>query len=116
MFSVLSALAEHSASWRTTVSGVMGSTSLACWIVLLMPQLIEQWRMKSAEGIAIGFISIWFLGDVFNLIGALWAHLLPEVNVPETPPCKTRWSRFSRRNGPGPAFAQEIFYSHRYCA
>ncbi|KAM9895665.1 hypothetical protein OXX79_007951 [Metschnikowia pulcherrima] len=79
MFSVLSALAEHSASWRTTVSGVMGSTSLACWIVLLMPQLIEQWRMKSAEGIAIGFISIWFLGDVFNLIGALWAHLLPEV-------------------------------------
>lgn len=35
--------------------------------------------MKSAEGIAIGFISIWFLGDVFNLIGALWAGLLPEV-------------------------------------
>lgn len=35
--------------------------------------------MKSAEGIAIGFISIWFLGDVFNLFGALWAGLLPEV-------------------------------------
>lgn len=44
-----------------------------------MPQLIEQWRMKSAEGIAIGFISIWFLGDLFNLVGALWAGLLPEV-------------------------------------
>lgn len=44
-----------------------------------MPQLIEQWRMKSAEGIAIGFISIWFTGDVLNLIGALWAGLLPEV-------------------------------------
>lgn len=35
--------------------------------------------MKSAEGIAIGFISIWFLGDVFNLVGALWAGLLREV-------------------------------------
>lgn len=35
--------------------------------------------MKSAEGIAIGFISIWFLGDMFNLIGALWAGLLPEM-------------------------------------
>ena len=57
----------------------MGSTSLACWIVLLMPQLIEQWRLKSAEGIAIGFITIWFMGDIFNLIGALWAKLLPEV-------------------------------------
>ncbi|EGW32769.1 uncharacterized protein SPAPADRAFT_136546 [Spathaspora passalidarum NRRL Y-27907] len=64
---------------RVQISGVMGSTSLACWIVLLMPQLIEQWRLKSADGIAIGFISIWFLGDVFNLIGAVWAGLLPEV-------------------------------------
>lgn len=44
-----------------------------------MPQLIEQWRLKSAEGIAIGFISIWFLGDLFNLVGAIWANLLPEV-------------------------------------
>lgn len=44
-----------------------------------MPQLIEQWRVKSAEGIAIGFISIWFLGDLFNLAGALWAGLLSEV-------------------------------------
>lgn len=66
-------------TWRTQISGVMGSTSLACWIVLLMPQLIEQWRLKSAEGIAIGFITIWFMGDIFNLIGALWAKLLPEV-------------------------------------
>lgn len=46
---------------------------------MLVPQLIEQWRLKSAEGIAIGFISIWFLGDLFNLIGSLWAGLLPEV-------------------------------------
>lgn len=44
-----------------------------------MPQLIEQWRMKSADGIAIGFISIWFMGDVLNLVGAIWAGLLPEV-------------------------------------
>lgn len=44
-----------------------------------MPQLIEQWRMKSVEGIAIGFISIWFLGDVLNLVGSIWAGLLPEV-------------------------------------
>ncbi|ODV65408.1 hypothetical protein HYPBUDRAFT_113288 [Hyphopichia burtonii NRRL Y-1933] len=64
---------------RIQISGILGSTSLACWIVLLMPQLIEQWRLKSADGIAIGFISIWFLGDLFNLIGALWAGLLPEV-------------------------------------
>ncbi|KAI3404497.2 hypothetical protein KGF56_002689 [Candida oxycetoniae] len=70
---------QQSSSIRTQISGLMGSTSLACWIVLLMPQLIEQWRLKSADGIAIGFISIWFLGDLFNLVGAIWAGLLSEV-------------------------------------
>lgn len=44
-----------------------------------MPQLIEQWRLQSADGIAIGFISIWFLGDILNLVGSIWAQLLPEV-------------------------------------
>lgn len=44
-----------------------------------MPQLIEQWSTKSADGIAIGFITIWFMGDLLNLIGAVWAQLLPEV-------------------------------------
>lgn len=44
-----------------------------------MPQLIEQWRLKLAKGIAIGFITIWFLGDLFNLAGSIWAGLLPEV-------------------------------------
>ncbi|KAI5957920.1 hypothetical protein CANMA_004352 [Candida margitis] len=70
---------HNNSQLRAQISGVMGSTSLACWIVLLMPQLIEQWRLKSAEGIAIGFITIWFCGDLFNLVGAIWAHLLPEV-------------------------------------
>lgn len=76
---MLSAVAKNPAPWRATVSGVMGLTSLACWVVLLMPQLIEQWRTKSADGIAIGFIFIWFTGDIFNLVGSLWARLLPEV-------------------------------------
>lgn len=35
--------------------------------------------MKSADGMAIGFISIWFMGDLLNLAGAVWAGLLPEV-------------------------------------
>uniref|UniRef100_A0A060T536 ARAD1C02816p n=1 Tax=Blastobotrys adeninivorans TaxID=409370 RepID=A0A060T536_BLAAD len=64
---------------RVILSNVAGSTSLACWIVLLLPQLIEQWRTKSADGISIGFLLTWAAGDVANLIGAIWAGLLPEV-------------------------------------
>lgn len=64
---------------RAAIANVAGSTSLACWIVLLLPQLIEQWRTKSADGISAGFLVIWAAGDIANLLGALWAKLLPEV-------------------------------------
>lgn len=64
---------------RTQLAGICGSTSLACWIVVLLPQLIEQWRLQSAEGIAIGFILVWLVGDITNLAGALWAGLRSNV-------------------------------------
>jgi hypothetical protein len=32
----------------TTLSGIAGSISLASWIVVLMPQLIENYRTKSS--------------------------------------------------------------------
>lgn len=64
---------------RVALSGIAGSTSLACWIVLLLPQLVEQWRLKSADGLSIQFVTIWFIGDLLNLIGSLWAGLLVET-------------------------------------
>lgn len=64
---------------RAVLARMAGSSSLACWIVLLMPQLIEQWRVKSSDGIAIGFLSIWILGDITNLAGAVWGGLRAEV-------------------------------------
>ncbi|KMU72659.1 vacuolar membrane PQ loop repeat containing protein [Coccidioides immitis RMSCC 3703] len=44
-----------------------------------VPQLIENYRCGSAEAISITFLLVWFLGDLTNLIGALWAHLVPVV-------------------------------------
>jgi uncharacterized protein with PQ loop repeat len=48
------------------------------WL-LQVPQLVENYRNGSAEAISLGFIFIWFLGDVFNLIGAAWAGLVPVI-------------------------------------
>lgn len=45
----------------------------------MIPQLVEQWRLKTVDGISPIFLLIWASGDVFNVIGAIWAHLLPEV-------------------------------------
>lgn len=47
--------------------------------MLLFPQLFEQWKLKSAEGIAIGTVLIWFFGDLANLYGAVLGKLLPSV-------------------------------------
>lgn len=61
------------------LSGVFGSISLASWIFLLVPQLIENYKQGSAEGISLAFLAVWFLGDITNLAGALWARLVPTV-------------------------------------
>ncbi|OAP54325.1 hypothetical protein AYL99_11426 [Fonsecaea erecta] len=66
-------------STREALSGIFGSISLACWIFLLVPQLIENYRNGSAEAISLLFIFVWFLGDIANLAGALWAGLVPVV-------------------------------------
>ncbi|KAI9771305.1 MAG: hypothetical protein M1840_002275 [Geoglossum simile] len=87
-------LASHEA-----LSGVFGSISLAAWIFLLIPQLIENYRQGSADGISLQFLIIWFIGDITNFIGrgplstkfipcnpnddsdigAIWAGLVPTV-------------------------------------
>ncbi|GMG21144.1 unnamed protein product [Ambrosiozyma monospora] len=64
---------------RMRLSSIAGSTSLACWFVVILPQLIEQWRLKSVDGISPTFLLIWASGDFANLVGSLSAGLLPEV-------------------------------------
>lgn len=61
------------------LSGVFGSVSLASWIFLLVPQLIENYKQSSAEGISLAFLTVWFIGDITNLAGAIWAGLVPTV-------------------------------------
>ncbi|QSS63632.1 vacuolar membrane PQ loop repeat protein [Histoplasma capsulatum] len=64
---------------REAASGVLGSICLACWIFLLIPQLIENYKRGSADAVSITFLFVWFVGDIANLIGSLWAHLVPVI-------------------------------------
>ncbi|KAF2872707.1 vacuolar membrane PQ loop repeat protein-like protein [Massariosphaeria phaeospora] len=63
------------------LSGVFGSISLAAWIFLLVPQLVENYKQGSADGISLAFLTVWFIGDITNLAGALWAGLVPTVTA-----------------------------------
>ncbi|KAB2108727.1 hypothetical protein AG0111_0g3356 [Alternaria gaisen] len=79
---MLAAVMSHHSLPLTTheaLSGVFGSISLASWIFLLVPQLIENYKSGSADGISLAFLAVWFIGDVTNLAGALWAGLVPTV-------------------------------------
>lgn len=45
------------------------------WIYLLI-HLISL-EKQSAEGLSLGFVGLWAVGDVLNLAGSIWAHLVP---------------------------------------
>ncbi|KAI0018092.1 PQ-loop-domain-containing protein [Xylariomycetidae sp. FL0641] len=63
------------------LSGIFGSISLTAWICLLLPQLIANYKAKSAEGLSMGFLLIWLFGDVANLCGALVTGLAPTATA-----------------------------------
>lgn len=81
IFKMLDILADHisPSPLREQLSSVFGSISFACWLILMVPQLVEQWRLKTVEGISPFFLLMWASGDVFNFLGAIWGGLLPEV-------------------------------------
>lgn len=78
------------------LSGISGSISIACWVVVFSPQIIvsrlkhchshakyyqENFRRGSAEGLSIVFIVVWLLGDIFNIIGAVLQGVLPTMII-----------------------------------
>ncbi|KAI9573601.1 PQ-loop-domain-containing protein [Boletus coccyginus] len=62
-------------------SNVLGWISIACWIIVYSPQVIENYQLQSGEGLSLPFVYIWLLGDVCNLWGAALAHLLPTMII-----------------------------------
>ncbi|KAE9409623.1 hypothetical protein BT96DRAFT_962232 [Gymnopus androsaceus JB14] len=55
----------------------LGYASICCWLGAQFPQVIENIRRKSCEGLALPFLANWLLGDISNLIGCVLTHQLP---------------------------------------
>ncbi|KAF8133783.1 PQ-loop-domain-containing protein [Boletus edulis] len=62
-------------------SDVLGWISIACWIIVYSPQIIENYQLQNGEGLSLLFVYIWLLGDICNLCGAVLAHLLPTIII-----------------------------------
>ncbi|KAJ5909016.1 hypothetical protein N7495_001698 [Penicillium taxi] len=64
---------------REALSGILGSVSMTCWIFLLVPQLIENYRNGNSDAISLVFVIIWFVGDIANLLGGVLSGLVPVI-------------------------------------
>ncbi|KAJ5908901.1 hypothetical protein N7495_001583 [Penicillium taxi] len=63
------------------LSGICGSISIVCWVVVFSPQIIENFRRGSADGLSLLFLIIWLAGDVFNILGAVMQGVLPTMLI-----------------------------------
>ncbi|OBT86415.1 hypothetical protein VE02_05295 [Pseudogymnoascus sp. 03VT05] len=63
------------------VSGILGSISIACWVTVFTPQILENFRRASAESLSLEFIVIWSLGDLFNVFGGILQGVLPTMLI-----------------------------------
>lgn len=49
--------------------------------MVFSPQIAENFRRSSAEGLSLQFIIIWLAGDVFNILGAILQGVLPTMLI-----------------------------------
>lgn len=63
------------------ISGILGSISIACWVTVFSPQILENFRRGSAESLSVQFIIVWSLGDLFNVIGGILQGVLPTMII-----------------------------------
>ncbi|KAH9846356.1 PQ-loop-domain-containing protein [Lenzites betulinus] len=63
------------------LSNFLGWVSIACWLVVYSPQILENYQLQSGEGLSLSFIVIWLIGDLCNLSGAVMANLIPTIVI-----------------------------------
>ncbi|KAM6500448.1 PQ loop repeat domain containing protein [Amanita muscaria] len=59
------------------ISQLVGYVSIACWLGAQLPQIFENSRLQSCEGLSLPFLLNWYLGDCCNLLGCILTNQLP---------------------------------------
>ena len=64
-------------SHQAALSWTFGYISVIAWLGAQLPQIIENHKNKSVEGLSLGFLANWFLGDFTNFVGSLLTGQMP---------------------------------------
>lgn len=62
-----------------SLTPIDSSVSIACWVVVFSPQIIQNFQRGNADALSVQFIIVWLLGDVFNILGAVLQGVLPTM-------------------------------------
>ena len=54
------------------ISSLLGTFSIISWLFAQMPQIFKNYHIKSTAGLSIFFLTEWLLGDLTNLLGAVF--------------------------------------------
>ncbi|KAI0345157.1 hypothetical protein BDW22DRAFT_1370916 [Trametopsis cervina] len=64
-------------TYLMSLSDFLGYASIGCWLGAQFPQVLENHRRRSVDGLAWPFLANWLLGDISNLVGCILTHQLP---------------------------------------
>lgn len=56
------------------ISTTLGTLSIVSWLFAQLPQIYKNYSLKSTSGLSIFFLVEWCLGDLTNLLGAIFTH------------------------------------------
>lgn len=56
------------------ISTTLGTLSIVSWLFAQLPQIYKNYSLKSTAGLSIYFLVEWCLGDLTNLLGAVFTH------------------------------------------
>ncbi|PWN37735.1 uncharacterized protein FA14DRAFT_108685, partial [Meira miltonrushii] len=62
---------------RQAISNIAGTASFVVWLFAQSPQLYENYKNSSCEGLSFVFLAQWMAGDATNLIGSVLTQQLP---------------------------------------
>ncbi|KAI9281919.1 PQ loop repeat-domain-containing protein [Sporodiniella umbellata] len=58
-------------------SFLFGYLSIFCWLCAMLPQILENYTQKSAEGLSLYLLYFWLAGDIANVTSCFLNHQLP---------------------------------------
>ncbi|OAE32648.1 hypothetical protein AXG93_1971s1070 [Marchantia polymorpha subsp. ruderalis] len=54
---------------KDLISFSLGITSIVCWAMAEVPQILTNWQSPNTETVSMAFIFTWMIGDIFNVLG-----------------------------------------------